>query len=84
MRIILLFLLILGTGGLVGKIQAESLYTLDFIQAEGDPVEWFKARGWEEKEDMRRSMSLLWQWEQAASSSLVIDLRKNEVSLVQA
>ena len=56
MRFILLYLLILGIGGLVEKIQAESLYTLDFSQAAGDPVEWFEARGWEEKEDMRRSL----------------------------
>ena len=52
MRFILLLLLILGSRGLAEKFQAESLYTLDFSQAEGDPVEWFEARGWEEKEDM--------------------------------
>ena len=35
------------------------------------------------KEDMQRSMSLLWQWEHIAATSLLMDLRNIEVSLAQ-
>jgi len=33
---------------------------------------------------MRRTMSLLWQWEQMGSNSLLMDLKKNDETWAQA